>query len=238
MTDSKDDGFYQKLMKLIAQFSVPKDKKNEFGDFNFRDAEAIMRAVKPSAIELGLYIKTTKKIVKIDDRFYTEATASITDGEHTEESVAYAREPNILPKMSEPQVSGSAGSYAKKYALQDLLMIDDGKSDPDRQDNTSYVQLIDGKQLSLLRKKASEITDITGIQPDDFLNKLCELFKIQSIDQLAYKCFSQAMAKLVNWERSYEKNSHKNDNEQAKQSDRPNNNTDQNNIDIPWGQKQ
>lgn len=247
---NKNTNFYEKLLELISLFSVPKEKKNTFADFNFRDAESIMKAVKPPALALGLYINVTKEVVKIDDRFYVKAIATVTDGVCKEQSVSFAREPMIKPKMDESQVTGSASSYAKKYALQDLLMIDDGKDDPDRsnknQANSQSVHtqkkalLINGKQLAEIRQEANKITEITNISPDNFLNKICELFKVNTIDQLTANSFNQAKSQLVKWKQSYTEKLNKQNEEQTQLfDDRKINNVgnEHQKNEIKWGQR-
>ena len=131
MSEETELTFYQKFLKVIERLNVKKDLVNDFNNFNYRNAESILREVKPLCIEYGLYIHTTKNIIRMENRFYVEAIVKITDGENEVKAVAYAREPEDKPKMDASQVTGSASSYAKKYALCDLLMIDDGRDDPD-----------------------------------------------------------------------------------------------------------
>ncbi|OJG97206.1 single-stranded DNA-binding protein [Enterococcus termitis] len=215
---------------MISNIHAPKDKQNEFGNFSYRDAEGILKAAKAPAIEQGLYIKVTKEVVKIEDRFYIKATASITDGTKTEEAVGYAREPQTKPKMDESQVTGSASSYAKKYALSDLLMIDDGKDDPDKGNNTMNQNninanntKIDGRQLAELNNEARKIAEICSVEPSVFTTKIAEMGKVPDLSELPGIFYQEALATLVKWKQDYQK----------KQQ-----NNQQNNQSIPWGKKQ
>jgi len=108
---------------------VPKDKKNDFGGYDYRNAEGILAAVKPY---LGDAIITlTDEIVEVAGRVYVGATAAIWCNGDFIDTTAYAREPLTAKGKDESMLTGSASSYARKYALQGLLAIDDGTFDPD-----------------------------------------------------------------------------------------------------------
>lgn len=204
---SKDTEFINKVLQLISMFSVPKDSENTFGGFNFRSAEDIIKHVKKPCIELGLYINVTKQVLKIESRYYTKAIAYITDGVNTIQSEAYAREPDILPKMSEPQVTGSAGSYAKKYALQDLLMIDDGNDDVDKNMDINEKELASGKDISKLKEVARKISELANCSPDNVLYTLTEKLNIKDISLLPKDLYSNAEYWLDTWFKNYTKQS-------------------------------
>ena len=123
--------FYERLAAVQADIKAPKDSYNQFGKYKYRNAEGILAAVKPLLAKHRLVINLTDTIVQIGDRFYLRADATITDGEHTAMSSSYAREPAEKKGMDESQVTGSASSYARKYALCGLLGIDDSSADPD-----------------------------------------------------------------------------------------------------------
>ena len=214
---------------MIEETTVPKNKKNDFADFYFRDAESILKAAKPSCLKYGLYIGVTKEVVKIDDRFYIKATATITDGKDSLTSVAYAREPLNKPKMDESQTTGSASSYAKKYALSDLLMIDNGEDDPDTKNNTETKKESDTQQNQTNNYKASEkqinflqklVDDYCKIKNTDFDRVADWLFKknnvtnIQAASSQVVSAMIKEVTKMIN------------DTKPTQQ-----------NTDISWGQK-
>ncbi|MBO1121965.1 Erf family protein [Enterococcus casseliflavus] len=118
--------FNQKLIKIQAELKVPKSNYSDFGGYNFRNAEDILKAVKPHNLNLGLLLTLTDMPIFMDGRFYIKATATLTDGTDSLQVEAYAREADAKPKMDDSQVTGSASSYARKYALQGLYLIDDG----------------------------------------------------------------------------------------------------------------
>ena len=119
--------FIEKLIAVQNAIKAPKDKTNEFGKFKYRSCESILEAAKPHLQAHGLYLKISDKPVSIDGWHYIEATASITDGKETETALAYAREPEVKKGMDESQITGTASSYARKYALGGLLGLDDTK---------------------------------------------------------------------------------------------------------------
>lgn len=119
----------KKLLAIQTELKVPKEHYNDFGDFWYRNAEDILEALKPLCEKHQAVLTLNDEILFINDRFYTKATATLHDLE-TEESIsasAHAREELVRPKMSDPQLTGTASSYARKYALNGLFAIDDTK---------------------------------------------------------------------------------------------------------------
>lgn len=116
-----------KLLKIQCGLKVPKNKYSEFGNFHFRSCEDILEAAKPICEENGCVITLYDEITQVGDRYYVRATATIFDIESEESFVtsAWAREEEIKPKLDRSQTTGSASSYARKYALNALLAIDD-----------------------------------------------------------------------------------------------------------------
>ncbi|MGA1706380.1 MAG: ERF family protein [Candidatus Nanopelagicaceae bacterium] len=122
------------LPKLQAALKVPKNRLNSFSKFKYRNLEDIMEGVKPHLVEHGLTLTLTDDLVQIGDRYYIKATARISDGKTEQVTTAFAREPEIKKGMDEPQITGTASSYARKYALAGLLLLDDAE-DIDSMDN-------------------------------------------------------------------------------------------------------
>jgi hypothetical protein len=121
------------LNKIQKELNAPKNLKNAFGGYNYRSAEGILDALKP-LLGNGTII-CSDEIVLIGSRYYVKATATLTEGKEFAFSVAFAREAENRKGMDESQVTGSASSYARKYALNGLFAIDDTK-DADSADNT------------------------------------------------------------------------------------------------------
>ena len=122
-----DKTFTERVIAVQSQLKAPKNQWNDFGSYYYRNSEDILEAVKPLLKAEGLLLTITDDIVMIGDRFYVKATATLTDGERTLSNQAFAREPVERAKMTDSQVTGAASSYARKYALNGLLAIDDTK---------------------------------------------------------------------------------------------------------------
>lgn len=127
MSDEKAS-FISKLVAVQNRLKAPKGQYNSFGKYKYRSAEDILEAVKPLLQEYGLFLKLTDEIVLIGERYYVRADAVLYDenGEmaHT---TAYAREDKDKKGMDGSQITGTASSYARKYALNGLFLIDDTK---------------------------------------------------------------------------------------------------------------
>lgn len=127
--------FIEKIARVQKELKAPKSKYNSFGNYNYRSTEDILEAAKPLLSAEGLVLNITDKLENIGERYYVKATAAITDGEDSFFSSAYARECAGKKGMDESQITGSASTYARKYALNGLFCIDDTKdADTDEQE--------------------------------------------------------------------------------------------------------
>ena len=124
MTDSTLE---QKLMSVQNSLRAPKNQYNSFGKYYYRNAEDILEAVKPLNKKEGLLLTLSDEIIQISDRLYVKAIATISDGKSEITVCAFAREPISKKGMDDSQVTGTASSYARKYALNGLYLIDDTK---------------------------------------------------------------------------------------------------------------
>lgn len=117
------------LMAVQAELKAPKGQHNSFGKYDYRSAEDIIEAVKPLLKENGLFLNMSDEVVLVGDRYYIKATVKVVDvvtGESVQTS-ALARESAQKEGMDESQVTGTASSYARKYALNGLFAIDDNR---------------------------------------------------------------------------------------------------------------
>lgn len=117
--------FYEKLSLIQSNLEAIKGRWNKFGEYNYRSAEDILAALKPFLKEHSLFINLQDEIVLVGERYYIRATATLSDGAATQSSSAFAREPLDKKGMDASQITGSASSYARKYALSGLLGLDD-----------------------------------------------------------------------------------------------------------------
>ena len=117
----------EKLINAQSELKAPKNQYNSFGKYKYRSAEDILEGVKPVNAKYGLLLHLSDEPVYIGERHYIKATATITDGADTMVVTAYARESANRKGQDESQITGTASSYARKYALNGLYLIDDTK---------------------------------------------------------------------------------------------------------------
>lgn len=119
------------LQTIQQKLNAPKDKYNSFGKYKYRSCEGILNALKPLLNETNSTLFITDDIVEIGGRIYVKATATFTDDKGTQvTATAFAREEEKKSGMDGAQATGAASSYARKYALNALFLIDDAQ-DPD-----------------------------------------------------------------------------------------------------------
>lgn len=114
-----------RLTDIQKRLKAPKSNFNSFGKYNYRSCEDILEAVKPLLEDCTLYL--SDEVVEIGGRVYVKATATFSDGKTETKVSAFAREADSKKGMDESQVTGTASSYARKYALNGLFLIDDTK---------------------------------------------------------------------------------------------------------------
>ena len=118
------------LQKVQSKLVAPKNQRNTFGNYNYRNCEDILEALKPILKELNCTVVVSDEIVVVGDRFYVKAVATFSTSSGDISSQAFAREPLERKGMDASQITGATSSYARKYALNGLFLIDDNK-DPD-----------------------------------------------------------------------------------------------------------
>ena len=124
---SKELTFNQKIVAIQSELKAPKNQFNSFGKYKYRSCEDILEGVKPLLKKYNLMQTIEDNIVQIGERYYIAAKV-IVIGDGTERSVtAFAREPKSKKGMDESQITGTASSYARKYALNGMWLIDDTK---------------------------------------------------------------------------------------------------------------
>lgn len=193
----------QKLINIQQKLKAPKGQHNDFGKYNYRSAEDILEAVKPLLAEEGCQLTLSDEMVQVGDRYYIKATASITDGNEVVATTAYARESETKKGMDDSQITGTASSYARKYALNGLFLIDDTK-DAD----TNEYRKQQSKPQSKPQQEEEDDFDIGGIQINESqANRLrqilemngfteeevCKAYKVASINALNNEQWKEAV---------------------------------------------
>jgi hypothetical protein len=115
------------LIKIQSELKAPKNNYNSFGKYNYRNAEDILEAVKPLLVKHGCVLTLSDQIQEVGGRVYVTTTARISDGKSSETVTASAREAQDRKGMDDSQITGATSSYARKYALGGLFLLDDTK---------------------------------------------------------------------------------------------------------------
>lgn len=194
-----EKNIYQKLQHIQTNLKAPKNQRNEFGKYNYRNCEDILEAVKPIMNDVGCVLTISDKINMIGDRYYVEATATLIDSEScaTISNTAYAREEQDKKGMDASQITGSTSSYARKYALNGLFCIDDTK-DADSADNTQGGKQEKPKDAAPVKVGQEHINALfvelqrTGVG----IKGIMQCYKISDIHDMTIDQFRDAMDKL------------------------------------------
>ena len=173
----------KKLFEIQQELKVPKNQRNTFGNYNFRNCEDIMEASKPICKKYNCLLTCSDEIIYVGERYYIRATTKLFDLDSNESisTCAEAREEETKKGMDASQITGASSSYARKYALNGLLQLDDNKD----ADTTEY-------QKQQITKKQNNQEMIT----DEQVKLIHVLFgKIESSEKQVFKNFENSVAK-------------------------------------------
>ncbi|GEN87213.1 ERF family protein [Oceanobacillus sojae] len=204
-----EESLVQKLIHVQKELKAPKGQFNKFGNYNYRSAEDILEAVKPFNAEKGLLLTLTDEPLLVGEWHYIKATATITDGKDNHVVTAYARESETKKGMDHSQITGTASSYARKYALNGLYLIDDTKdadTDEYQQQNdrnnqhqyqnqgnkTQSNKAISDKQV----KRLYAIANQAGVTADDVKQVIAKKYQKQDIAQLTKQEYDEICGRL------------------------------------------
>lgn len=152
---------YEKLAAVQHELKAPKGQYNSFGKYKYRSCEDILEALKPVLGKHGCTVTLSDEVVQVGERFYIRATANILDCESGERefNTAYAREDAEKKGMDGSQITGTASSYARKYALNGLFLIDDTKdADTDAyHEQTTGEKPKEDPKVAAAKAKANEV---------------------------------------------------------------------------------
>ena len=180
----------EKLLNIQNKLKAPKGQTNKFGGYNYRSCEDIFEAVKPLLKEEKLTLRTTDELVLIGDRYYIKATAILSDGKETIENIAYAREEETKKGMDGSQITGASSSYARKYALNGLFLIDDVKDSDSTNDGTGTVKN-DNEKLKLM-VKLNKLVEEKQVDRE----KLYEYYKVKDNADMTEQQLKEAIKTL------------------------------------------
>lgn len=185
---------YEKLRNAQVELKAPKNQYNSFGKYKYRNAEDIMEAVKPINQKHGLTLTISDEIAAVGNRVYVKATATLTDGTDIIVNCAYAREEESKKGMDGSQVTGASSSYARKYALNGLYLIDDTK-DADTDEQRNEQERIQSVRNSIAKLTKLLIDEYGG--SSDQVQKYIEKVTGKPIKEVDYDTALDIIKKLV-----------------------------------------
>lgn len=175
-------GNMTKMVNVIAKLQVAKKHQNKFGGYNYRNAEDILAGLKPLMVEYGIAVLIGDTIEMVGDRYYVKATVKVydtEDGSLLAENSAYAREAAMKKGMDEAQITGSASSYARKYALAGMFNLSPA-ADPDELEQGE-----EDRKPAVERKfpieKVVEVLARHNIDAGDFARLVCNAPSIAEV---------------------------------------------------------
>lgn len=197
MTESENLSFNEKIISIQNDLKAPKSQYSKYGNYNYRSCEDILKAVKPLNKKMGLLLTLTDEPVMIGDRFYIKATALLTDGNESKSIVGYAREAESKTKMDDSQVTGSASSYARKYALNGLYLIDD-KKDSDALPPTDQAseENLHEVFIETFNKYVRDISNITKTSKEVIAANALGKLGYERIEQVTEEFYSELIGYL------------------------------------------
>lgn len=191
---------YEKLSNIQNELKAPKGQFNKFGGYKYRSCEDILEAVKPLCKKYKTVLVLSDTLANIGERYYIQATARLTDIEANKESedtcisnTAYAREEENKKGMDGSQITGTASSYARKYALNGLFNIDDTK-DADTDEFTKQQQIDDEKVIDKTKVDAlNKSIENAGIK-DEVVELILSQYGYTSTNEIKIKDYMQIIS--------------------------------------------
>jgi hypothetical protein len=197
---------HEKLLAIQQELKAPKGQYNSFGKYNYRSCEDILEAVKPICAKYKALLTISDDLVFMGDRYYIKATAALLDTEAQEdiidittrkatvvakkiENTAFAREEETKKGMDGSQITGTASSYARKYALNGLFCIDDTKdadTDEFKKQEEKPEPKVDKKIMDLMIELAAKYAELKNGNADELLKYYLNKNKVKSIEELTY----------------------------------------------------
>lgn len=173
------------LIAIQNELKAPKNAYNSFGKYKYRSAEMILEAVKPILVKHKCLMRLTDELVQIGDRYYIKATVMLKTPDDEFTVTAYAREDETKKGMDGSQITGTASSYARKYALNGMFLIDDTKD----ADTDEYHRTTGGETETKAKPKSSKkkdelidkIVDLAGVKG----KKITEITSMAGVTELA-----------------------------------------------------
>ena len=186
------------LRNIQSKLNAPKNLYNKFGGYRYRSAESILEAVKPLLMEYGAEVVLTDSIVNMGDRYYVKATAIFTCGDDQVIVSAYAREPASKKGMDESQITGTASSYARKYALNGLFLIDDTKDADTDENRIEREARAEAEKAEAMKVTADNIKkqEMLASEANESMEAICKWAKVRNVEDMSMTAWAKACRML------------------------------------------
>ena len=168
-----------KLTQIQSELKAPKNQYNSFGKYKYRNCEDILEAVKPLLAKYDCKLIITDEVVNVGDRYYIKATAKFKSNDGVVTVSAMAREEESKKGMDGSQVSGAASSYARKYCLNGLFLIDDTKDADSEAPKRTESEIL--AKISFAKSKADLTAIWQTLSDADKSNVITEAFKSKAL---------------------------------------------------------
>lgn len=186
---------HEKLLQIQTELKAPKGQYNSHGGFKYRSCEDILEAVKPLLKKYNLVLTLNDEIVNIGDRYYVKAEACLRDGKEAFIcDAAYAREAAERKGMDASQITGTASSYARKYALNGLFLIDDTKDADTDEHARQTAEQPENKEQPEKKATDRQIELLKNLVED--IDGMLKYYKVDKIEDLTMKQASDTITKL------------------------------------------
>lgn len=190
------DNLLSKLQKIQREMKAPKNLYNKFGNYSYRNAEGILESFKPYGEKYKVALTVSDDVVVVGDRYYIKATATLfdTESDSTISNSAFARESFDKKGQDDSQITGTASSYARKYALNGLFLLDDTKD----ADTDEFHEETKKKAETVKDKKATkeQIEEIKKLTPEEkVLNAMLGYYQVKKLEDLTETQATEAIAR-------------------------------------------
>ena len=189
---------YEKLLKVQVELKAPKGQYNSFGKYKYRSCEDILEALKPVLDKLKLTLFIKDDVIEVNTRNYVKATITLVNTEKPDEIIetsALAREEETKKGMDGSQITGASSSYARKYALNGMFMIDDTK-DSDSTNTHGKEEHKQDKVQEFLNSREGMIERLNENLSSDKLKRVLTAYKIEELWQMSDEQLKEACQKI------------------------------------------
>ena len=189
---------YEKLLNVQTELKAPKGQFNAFGKYKYRSCEDILEALKPVLNKYKLTFFINDEIVKVNNRNYVKATITIINIEKPDEQIkvsALAREEETKKGMDGSQITGASSSYARKYALNGMFMIDDTK-DSDSTNTYGKDKTEQEKVKDFLNSRNGMIEKLSEYVKGDKLERMLKNYGVNELFEMKDEQLKDACKKI------------------------------------------